>query len=272
LGAGGRGFESRHPDQVRALLILGGLSVGRGGGQQGRLPGHRRGHRRVQALLGIWIAAAEGARFWGGVLTELRNRGVRDVLIVCCDGLTGLPEAVEAAWPKAIVQTGVIHLIRASMRFVSYEDRKKIAAALRPVYTAVTEAAARAALDQLRRDHGRRYPGLVATWERAWPQFIPFLEFDTAIRKVIYTTNAIESINFQLRKIMKNPGALPRRRRRDETALPRHPQHHRPPHRRHRPGPRTRRAGHRHLRLETRPQRPAVRFGDPMTTSASCPP
>jgi putative transposase len=160
-------------------------------------------------VLGIWIAAAEGARFWGGVLTELRNRGVRDVLIVCCDGLTGLPEAVEAAWPKAIVQTCVIHLIRASMRYVSYEDRKKIAAALRPVYTAVTEAAARAALDQLRREHGRKYPGLVATWERAWPQFIPFLEFDTAIRKVIYTTNAIESINYQLRKIIKNRGHFP---------------------------------------------------------------
>jgi putative transposase len=160
-------------------------------------------------VLGIWIAAAEGARFWGGVLTELRNRGVRDVLIVCCDGLAGLPEAVEAAWPKAIVQTCVIHLIRASMRFVSYDDRKKIAAALRPVYTAVTEAAARAALDQLRRDHGRKYPGLVATWERAWPQFIPFLEFDTAIRKVIYTTNAIESINYQLRKIIKNRGHFP---------------------------------------------------------------
>jgi len=160
-------------------------------------------------VLGIWIAAAEGARFWGGVLTELRNRGVRDVLIVCCDGLTGLPEAVEAAWPKAIVQTCVIHLIRASMRFVSYEDRKKIAAALWPACTAVTEAAARAALDQLRREHGRKYPGLVATWERAWPQFISFLEFDTAIRKVIYTTNAIESINFQLRKIIKNRGHFP---------------------------------------------------------------
>jgi putative transposase len=160
-------------------------------------------------VLGIWIAAAEGARFWGGVLTELRNRGVKDVLIVCCDGLTGLPEAIEAAWPKAIVQTCVIHLIRASMRFTSYDDRKKIAAALRPVYTAVNEAAARTALEQLRREHGRKYPGLVATWERAWPQFIPFLEFDTAIRKVIYTTNAIESINFQLRKIIRNRGHFP---------------------------------------------------------------
>jgi len=160
-------------------------------------------------VLGIWIAAAEGARFWAGVLAELRNRGVKDVLIVCCDGLSGLPDAVEATWPKAIVQTCVIHLIRASMRLISYNDRKKLAAALRPVYTAVNEAAARSALEQLRRDYGRKCPGLVATWERSWDQFTPFLQFDPAIRKVIYTTNAIESINFQLRKIIKNRGHFP---------------------------------------------------------------
>ena len=160
-------------------------------------------------VLGIWIAAAEGARFWGGVLAELRNRGVRDVLFVCCDGLTGLPDAVEATWPKAIVQTCVIHLIRACLRYVSWEDRKKLGAALRPIYTAVNEAAARAALDNLRREFGKKAPGVIATWERAWEQFIPFLEFDTAIRTVIYTTNAIESVNFQLRKIIKNRGHFP---------------------------------------------------------------
>jgi putative transposase len=160
-------------------------------------------------VLGIWIAAAEGARFWGGVLAELRNRGLRDVLFACCDGLGGLPEAIESAWPKAIVQTCVIHLIRASMRYVSWEDRKKTAAALRPLYTAVNETAAKAALDQLRRDFGKKSPGMIAAWERAWSQFIPFLEFDVAIRKVIYTTNAIESVNFQLRKIIKNRGHFP---------------------------------------------------------------
>jgi len=142
-------------------------------------------------VLGIWIAAAEGARFWGGVLAELRNRGLKDTLFVCCDGLNGLPEAIESAWPRAIVQTCVIHLIRASMRYVSWEDRKKTAAALRPIYTAVNEAAAKAALDQLRAGYGKKAPGVIAAWERAWPQFIPFLEFDVAIRKVIYTTNAI---------------------------------------------------------------------------------
>ena len=160
-------------------------------------------------VLGIWLTAAEGARFWGGVLTELRNRGIRDVLFVCCDGLGGLPEAIEATWPKAIVQTCVIHLIRASMRYVSHDDRRKVATALRPIYTAVNQAAAKDALEQLRGAHGKRYPGLLAAWDRAWEQFIPFLEFDTAIRKVIYTTNAIESTNYQLRKIIKNRGHFP---------------------------------------------------------------
>ncbi len=160
-------------------------------------------------VLGIWIAAAEGAKFWGGVLAELRNRGVKDVLIVCCDGLGGLPEAIEATWPKAIVQTCVIHLIRASLRYIAWDDRKKLTTALHPVYTAVSEAAARAALEQLRAAFGKKAPGVIAVWERAWEQFIPFLEFDVAIRKVIYTTNAIESMNFQLRKIIKNRGHFP---------------------------------------------------------------
>lgn len=160
-------------------------------------------------VLGIWLAASEGARFWAGVLTELRNRGIKDVLFVCCDGLSGLPDAIESAWPKAIVQTCVVHLIRASMKYVAYDQRKKAAAAMRPIYTAVNEAAAKAALENLRREFGKKNPGLVAAWDRAWPQFVPFLQFDAAIRKVIYTTNAIESINFQLRKIIKNRGHFP---------------------------------------------------------------
>ncbi len=160
-------------------------------------------------VLGIWLAASEGAKFWASVLAELRNRGIKDVLFVCCDGLAGITDAVEAAWPKAIVQTCVIHLIRASMRYVAYDQRKKAAAAMRPIYTAINEAAAKAALEGLRREFGKKNPGLVADWERAWPQFVPFLEFDVAIRKVIYTTNAIESINFQLRKIIKNRGHFP---------------------------------------------------------------
>jgi putative transposase len=160
-------------------------------------------------VLGVWLAASEGARFWAGVLAELRNRGIRDVLFVCCDGLNGLPAAIEATWSKAMVQTCVIHLIRASMKYVSWSERKKAGAAMRPIYTAVNEAAAKAALENLRRDFGKKSPGLVAAWDRAWDQFVPFLEFDSAIRKVIYTTNAIESMNFQLRKIIKNRGHFP---------------------------------------------------------------
>lgn len=160
-------------------------------------------------VLGIWLGGDEGSSFWAGVLAELRNRGVKDVLFVCCDGLRGLPEAVKATWKDATVQTCVIHLIRSSMKYVSWKDRKKAAALMRPVYTAVNEAAAKAALENMRREFGKKAPGMVAAWERAWDEFVPFLRFDAAIRKVIYTTNAIESMNFQLRKITRNRGHFP---------------------------------------------------------------
>jgi putative transposase len=164
----------------------------------------------VKHVLGIWVQAAEGAKFWAGVCAELRNRGVRDVLIVCCDGLTGFPEAIEATWPQSTVQTCTVHLIRAAMRFVSYQDRKKVAAALRPIYTAPTVEAAEAELLAFAdSDLGRRYPAAVATWENAWERFIPFLAFPPELRKIIYTTNAIESLNYQLRKIIKNRGHFP---------------------------------------------------------------
>jgi len=160
-------------------------------------------------VLGIWIAEHEGAKFWQNVLNELVNRGVKDVLIVCCDGLTGLPDAIANVWPNAIVQTCVVHLIRASMRFVSQSDRKAVMKGLRPIYEAVNEAAARQALNDLKHNWGQKYTGLISTWERSWEEFIPFLEFHPAIRKVIYTTNAIESMNYQLRKISKTRGHFP---------------------------------------------------------------
>src|SRR5882757_1862616 len=164
----------------------------------------------VKHVLGIWVQAAEGAKFWAGVCAELRNRGVRDVLIVCCDGLTGFPDAIEATWPGATVQTCTVHLIRSSMRFISYGDRKAVAAALRPVYTAPTvEAAETELLAFADSDLGRKYPAAVATWEHAWERFIPFLAFPPELRKIIYTTNAIESLNYQLRKIIKNRGHFP---------------------------------------------------------------
>src|SRR5208283_3552966 len=181
----------------------------RRGGQQGRLPGHRRGRGRVQARAGHLAGRLRGIAVLGGRarrIAQPRHQG-RPVRLLRrperparCD---------RGDWSKAKVQTCVIHLIRASMKYVSWKDRKKAAAAMRPVYTAVNEAAAKAALENLRRDFGKKSPGLVAAWDRAWDQFVPFLEFDSAIRKVIYTTNAIESVNFQLRKIIKNRGHFP---------------------------------------------------------------
>jgi putative transposase len=164
----------------------------------------------VKHVLGIWVQATEGAKFWAGVCAEMANRGVHDVLIVCCDGLTGFPEAIEATWPQATVQTCVVHLIRASMRFVSYKDRKKVAAALKVIYTAPTAEAAESALSEFAAaELGERYPATVAAWRNAWERFIPFLEFPPALRRIIYTTNAIESLNYQLRKIIKNRGHFP---------------------------------------------------------------
>jgi putative transposase len=163
----------------------------------------------VKHVLGIWVQAAEGARFWAGVCADLANRGVRDVLVVCCDGLAGLPEAIEATWTQATVQTCVVHLIRASMRFVNYKDRKDVAAALRPIYSAADAAAARAELDAFAQAWGGRYPHAVATWQAAWERFVPFLAFPPMLRRVLYTTNAIESLNYQLRKVTKNRGHFP---------------------------------------------------------------
>src|SRR6266545_4333815 len=169
--------------------------------------GHTVRNRAAHIAVGVDL---DGVKHVLGVWAELRNRGVRDVLIVCCDGLTGFPEAVEATWPQTTVQTCTVHLIRASMRFVSYQDRKKVAAALRPVYTAPTAGAAETELLAFAdSDLGRRYPATVATWENAWERFIPFLAFPPELRKIIYTTNAIESLNYQLRKIIKNRGHFP---------------------------------------------------------------
>jgi transposase-like protein len=136
--------------------------------------------------LGIWIAEAEGAKFWHSVLTQLRNRGLRDILIACCDGLTGLPEAITAVFPDTVVQTCVVHVIRNAMRFVSYGDRKKIAAAMRTVYTAPSMEAAESALKELDHEWGRQYPGVIDVWRRAWNEFIPFLDYPPELRRIVY--------------------------------------------------------------------------------------
>lgn len=164
----------------------------------------------IKHVLGIWIQANEGAKFWALVCAELANRGVRDVLIVCVDGLTGFPEAIEATWPESMVQTCVVHLIRNAMRFVAYGQRKAVAAALKPIYQAPTADAAQAALDAFKASQlGQGNPRSAQVFEDAWERFTPFLAFPPELRRVIYTTNAIESLNFQLRKIIKNRGHFP---------------------------------------------------------------
>ncbi|WP_424923550.1 IS256 family transposase [Auritidibacter ignavus] len=164
----------------------------------------------IKHVLGIWVQDTEGAAFWAHVCAELANRGIRDVLIVCCDGLTGLPEAIEATWPDSLVQTCVVHLIRAANRFVTYGDRKAVSRALKAIYTASNEDTAKAALEDFAASElGQKYPSAVATWTNAWERFVPFLAFPPALRRVIYTTNAIESLNYQLRKVTKNRTQFP---------------------------------------------------------------
>jgi len=159
--------------------------------------------------LGCWIQDTEGAKFWAKVLTDLRNRGVADILIACCDGLTGLPDAIRSIFPNTIVQTCVVHVIRNAMRFVSYNDRKKVAAVMRTIYTAPTLEGAELALAEFDKQWGEKYPGAIDVWKLAWDEFIPFLDFPAELRRIVYTTNAIESINFQLRKITKTRGHFP---------------------------------------------------------------
>jgi len=165
-------------------------------------------------VMGIWIGDGdgEGSKFWLSVLTELKNRGVEDVLIVCCDGLKGLPDAIETVWPQAVVQTCVIHLLRASFRYAANDQRKKLSAQLRPIYTAASVDAADRALAEFEAGLGQRYPAVVRLWRDQWETFIPFLAFPAEIRRVVYTTNMIESINYQLRKVTKNRGHFPNER------------------------------------------------------------
>ena len=159
--------------------------------------------------LGCWIQDSEGAKFWQKVMIDLRNRGVRDILIACCDGLTGLPDAIRSIFPETVVQTCVVHVLRNAMRFVAYGERKKVAAEMREIYTAVNVEAAELALKAFDEKYGQQYPGAVDTWRLAWEEFVPFLDYPVELRKIVYTTNQIESINFQLRKITKNRGHFP---------------------------------------------------------------
>jgi transposase-like protein len=163
-------------------------------------------------VLGLWAAptgGGEGAKQWMTMLTELRNRGIADVCIVCCDGLKGLPDAIAATWPLATVQTCVVHLVRSSLRYASKADWAKITAQLKTVYTAATVAAAEQRFAEFAEIWRGKYPAMIATWERSWPEFVPFLDFPLPIRKLIYTTNGIESLNSRFRQAARRRGHFP---------------------------------------------------------------
>lgn len=162
-------------------------------------------------VLGMWLGptGGEGAKQWATMLTELRNRGVADALIVCCDGLKGLPESIRTTWPDATVQTCVVHMVRNSLRYASKADWSKITKQMRSIYTAPTVAAAEAEFADFAETWGEKYPAMIRSWENSWAEFVPFLEFPADLRKVVYTTNAIESLNARFRRAVRHRGHFP---------------------------------------------------------------
>ena len=166
-------------------------------------------------VLGMWIAETEGAKFWAMILTELKNRGVEDIFIICVDGLKGFSEAIEGIYPPTQVQLCIVHMIRNSLKYVSWKDRKAVVEALKPIYTAATAVAAEESLKEFCSVWDSKYPTIGDLWRRNWEGIVPFLAYPGYIRKAIYTTNAIESLNHSLRKITKNRGSFPN----DEAAL-----------------------------------------------------
>lgn len=164
------------------------------------------GHKEV---LGLWVAQHEGAKFWLSVMNELRQRGVEDIFIASVDGLKGFPDAIEAAFPRTIVQTCIVHMVRNSTHMVAYKNRRAVAKSLRQIYTAPTESAARDGLAAFEAEWGSQYPTIGRSWRSNWSRVSPFFEFSPELRKAVYTTNAIEALNRQLRKVVKTRGAFP---------------------------------------------------------------
>ena len=208
-------WQSRPLDPVYAVLFIDVINVKIRDGQVANRPIYvilgvtADGERDI---LGLWAGEhgdGEGAKFWLRVLTEVKNRGTNDVLMVICDGLKGLPDAIAQVWPQAVTQTCVVHLLRNSFRYASRRDWDAIAKALRPVYTAPSEAAALDAFAEFSGQWEARYPAIVKLWENAWPEFVPFLRFDKEIRTLICTTNAIESLNARFRRSVKARGHFP---------------------------------------------------------------
>jgi putative transposase len=206
-------WQNRPLDRVYPVVFIDAINVKVRDGQVTNRPIYLAlavtvdGHRDI---LGIWAGdGGEGAKHWLHVLTELKNRGIEDVLMLVCDGLKGLPDAVEAVWPRTIVQTCVIHLLRNSFRYAARQDWAKLAKALKPVYTAPTEDAATERFMEFCDAWGAKYPAIVKLWSDAWAEFVPFLAFDVEIRKVICSTNAIESVNARIRKAVRARGHFP---------------------------------------------------------------
>ena len=170
----------------------------------------------AKEILGMWLEQNEGAKFWLRVMNELKNRGVEDILIAVVDGLKGFPDAINAAFPETTVQTCIVHLLRLSLDFVSYKDRKPIATALKDIYRAVDATAAEVALSAFEQTPwGQKYPAIGQSWRRAWNEVIPFYAFPAEVRRILYTTNAIEALNSKLRRAVRARGHFPT----DEAAL-----------------------------------------------------
>jgi transposase-like protein len=207
-------WAARPLDSVYPVLLIDALYVKVRDGQVANRPIYVAMGISVEGdrdILGMWAGptGGEGAKVWLGMLTELRNRGVKDVLIACCDGLKGLPDAITATWPAATVQACVVHLVRNSMRYASKKDWGAITAGLKTVYTAATVAAAEAEFAGFAEQWRQRYPAMVALWERSWTEFVPFLDFPVELRKLIYTTNGIESLNARFRAAVRRRGHFP---------------------------------------------------------------
>lgn len=206
-------WQSRPLDSVYPIVYLDALvvKIRDGGHVRNRaiyvvIGVNMQGHKEV---LGLWAGQAEGAKFWLQVLTELKNRGVTDIFIACIDGLTGFPEAIAVVFPQAEVQLCIVHQVRGSLNYVSWKQRKAVAADLRPIYTATTVEAAEQRLDDFAAKWDATYPTISQAWRRNWDHLKPFFAYPADIRKVIYTTNAVESLNMSLRKVIKTRGSFP---------------------------------------------------------------
>jgi putative transposase len=214
-----RAWQSRPLDPLYPIVYLDALVVKmRDNGQVGNRAVYVaigitiEGHKEV---LGLWTSAHEGAKFWLQVLTELKNRGLQDIFITCVDGLKGFPQSIEAAYPKTTVQLCIVHMVRASLNYVNWQDRKRVAADLKTIYRATSTEEAAQELARFAATWDKKYPTIAALWRRHWEQITPFFAFPAEVRKVVYTTNAVESLNMTLRKVIKTRGSFPN----EESAL-----------------------------------------------------